>query len=769
MIMNKSILILIVLTHFQILNLSFAQTAEIRGFLLDKESEEPIIYTTVYLRGTNYGTSSDVNGYFSITKVPPGNYTLMVSSIRYDSLSMPVSLKAGRILTKKYFLKEAIKELETVEVKGIRINKQENVNISITTISPREIRIMPSIGGEPDLAQYLQILPGVISTGDQAGQLYIRGGAPVQNLILLDGMVIYNPFHSIGLFSVFDTDILRSVDVYTGGFNSQYGGRISAVIDIVTNDGNKKRLSGKIAAGPFTSKIMLEGPIVKAETGKGSISYILSGRSSYLDKSSKVFYSYIDKDGLPYSFNDLYGKITLTGPVGSKVSFYGFRFDDKASLIPGSVFKWNSFGIGSRFLLLPAGSSVLISGIFAYSNYKIGITEATISPRNSEVNGFNGSLNFTYFIKKHELKYGIEVLGNKTQFVGFSPVGIKQELLKFNTELAGYFKSRIVIHQPSSIKHQPSSSRPILIIEPGLRLHYYASLNNLFPEPRLGLKYNLNNRVRLKVAGGLYAQNLIATRSDRDVVNLFVGFISSPEIIYDYKGDRIDNKLQKARHLIGGVEIDLRSNIEVNIEPYVKDFIQLVNINRDRIERDDPEYIVETGLAKGIDLLVKYDYKKLYFQTGYSFASVERKFGSETYYPNFDRRHNLNIIASYTGGTSWVFAARWNLGSGFPFTQTAGFYQDITFQGGIDTDITTANGQLGILYAEYNKGRLPWYHRLDLSVKKTFQFSKYSALEINASVINVYNRANLFYFDRVNYTRVNQLPILPSVGVNLRF
>lgn len=108
-------------------------------------------------------------------------------------------------------------------------------------------------------------------------------------------------------------------------------------------------------------------------------------------------------------------------------------------------------------------------------------------------------------------------------------------------------------------------------------------------------------------------------------------------------------------------------------------------------------------------------------------------------------------------------------GQWIPFYQTAGFYQDITFLGGIDTDITTANGQLGILYAEYNKGRLPWYHRLDLSVKKTFQFSKYSALEINASVINVYNRANLFYFDRVNYTRVNQLPVLPSVGVNLRF
>lgn len=804
----KKLLLFLTLSQASILisQYSFAQTAEIRGFLLDKESEEPVIYTTVYLKGTNYGTSSDVNGYFSITKIPPGNYTLMVSSIGYDSLIMPVSLKAGKILTKKYFLKETIKELETVEIKGIRINKAENVNISITTISPKDIRILPSIGGEPDLVQYLQSIPGVVFTGDQAGKLYIRGGSPVQNLILLDGMVIYNPFHSIGLFSVFDTDILRSVDVFTGGFNAQYGGRISAVIDVTTNDGNKKRISGKIATGPFISKVMLEGPIIKAEAGKSSISYILSGRTLYLDKTSKIFYPGINRrnGGLPYSFNDVYGKITITGPVGSKISFYGFRFDDRASLIQVSsfesdpMFKWNSYGVGSKFLLLPAGSSVLISGVFAYSTYKIDITEATISPRSSEVNGFNASMNFTYFIKKHEIKYGIEGFGNKTQFVGFSPVGIKHELLKFNTELAGYFKSRIVILKPSSDNHQPSSSRPIIIIEPGLRLHYYASLNNLFPEPRLGIKYNFTDWLRFKIAGGLYAQNLIATSSDRDVVNLFTGFISSPDIIFDYNGNRIYNKLQKARHLIGGIEIDLNSNskvtsspiasgqagrfrgalIELNIEPYLKDFTQLININRDRIERDDPEYIIETGLAKGIDLLVKYDYKKLYLQTGYSFAFVDRKFGPQTYYPNFDRRHNLNIVASKTlisrrvlgkKKNTWQISARWNLGSGFPFTQTAGFYEDITFLGGIDTDITTANGDLGILYAEYNKGRLPWYHRLDISVKKKFQFSRYSALEINISVINVYNRKNLFYFDRVNYTRVNQLPVLPSVGVNWRF
>src|SRR5204862_2356678 len=128
----------------------------------------------------------------------------------------------------------------------------------------KELKLVPSVGGDPDLAQYLQIIPGVIFTGDQGGQLYIRGGTPIQNLVLLDGMVIYNPFHSIGLFSVLDPDIIRGADVYTGGFNADYGGRISSIMDITTRDGNKKRLSGKVSATTFTSKLIFEGPMKKA-------------------------------------------------------------------------------------------------------------------------------------------------------------------------------------------------------------------------------------------------------------------------------------------------------------------------------------------------------------------------------------------------------------------------------------------------------------------------------------------------------------------------
>ena len=175
----------------------------------------------------------------------------------------------------------------------------------------------------------MQVIPGGVFTGDQGGQLYIRGGSPIQNKVLLDGMIFYSPFHSIGLFSLFDTDIIRNADVYTGGFSAKYGGRISSIMDIKTIDGNKKEIGGKLSANTFGSKLFVEGPL--SNTRKSS--FIFSGKTSYLDKSSELFYKYpilyFDEKGLPYSYTDLYGKMSMYGNNGSKFNVFGFNFVDK--------------------------------------------------------------------------------------------------------------------------------------------------------------------------------------------------------------------------------------------------------------------------------------------------------------------------------------------------------------------------------------------------------------------------------------------------------
>ncbi len=743
----------------------------IRGFVYDKKNGEPIIFTNVYLYKTTYGSSTDVNGYFSISKIPPGDYTLMVTYLGYDTVRMDMSVASGDIITKQLFLAESAINLETVNISAERQDVKTETRTSVVKITPKEINQIPSIGGQADLAQYLQILPGIVFTGDQGGELYIRGGSPIQNKVLLDGMTIYKPFHSIGLFSVFETDIIRSADIYTGGFGAEYGGRISSVMDITTRDGNKQRFAGKIGVSTFGANLLLEGPFKKQKEGNGtSASFILSAKGSYLEQTSKTIYSYVDTAGLPFNFLDLYGKISINASNGSKVNFYGFHYRDKVNNYKSlSDFNWSSTGLGTNFLVIPGRSPVLLEGHVAYSGYNISLEEETNPTRTSKIQGFDIGLDFTYFIGKNELKYGLELLGFATNYYFINAAGREISQAENTTEIGAYFKYKMTVGK--------------FLIEPSFRIQWYASLSNLSPEPRLAVKYNMTDNIRLKFAGGIYSQNLISARSDRDVVNLFYGFLSGPDNLpEEFNGEPVTHKLQKADHLIIGMEYDITRKLSLNLELYYKYFSQLTNLNRNKIydENKAPEqpdllkkdFIIENGDAEGIDLALKYDSQKFYLWVVYSFAYVNRYYedinGELThYYPHFDRRHNINIVGTYRFGSlnTWELSARWNLGSGFPFTQTQGYYEKINFNNGIYTDFTTQNGELGIVYGELNGGRLPAYHRLDLDIRKRFLLSENSKIDVDLSFINVYNRKNVFYRDRITGEIVYQLPFMPSLGV----
>ena len=745
----------ITLSAFLIFSISsIAQTASVRGFVNDQDTGEPILFCNVVIEGKTIGASTDVNGFFNITDVPIGNQNILITYIGYDTLRTSITLKENQILTRKLELKQSAIKINNVTISADKQEQKTEVKVSVMKITPKDIKLIPTIGGEPDLAQYLQVLPGVVFTGDQGGQLYIRGGSAIQNKVLLDGMIVYNPFHSIGLFSVFDTDIIRTADIYTGGFGAQYGGRISSIMDIKTRDGNKKRYGGRFSATSFGSKILFEGPLIKKG---GNASFVVSAKTSYLDKSSQLFYTYIDTAGLPYNFTDLYGKISVNGSNGSKWNVFGFNYVDNVSYRDVSSLGWKSNGVGSNFVLVPEGSSALIEGNFAYSSYLIGIEEALSAPRSSGINGFNLGLNFTYFNGENELKYGLEVLGYQTDFDFTNASDLQISQKENSTELSGFVNYKLKGKK--------------LIVEPGIRIYKYNSIAATF-EPRLGAKFLASDRLRFKLAAGKYSQNLVSTNSDRDVVNLFYGFLSAPEDIPDeFLGKEISNGLQKANHLIVGMEYDFSDNIDFNLEGYVKEFSQLTNINKDKISINDPDFIVEKGLAQGVDLVLKYSNPKFYFWAVYSLGYITRTDENQTYRPHFDRRHNVNLVATYKFGfdNSWSFDARWNFGTGFPFTQTQGFYPLLDFDDGINTTYNEETGELGIIYADLNEGRLPYYHRLDVALKKEYQLSKNSTFNWNVGITNAYNRENIFYFNRIEYKRVNQLPFMPSAGISLTF
>ncbi len=769
-----------------------AQVGSIRGTIYERATGEPVIYTNAILEGTTRGASTDVNGVFTISQVPAGEYTLMVTYLGFDTLRERVQIEANKVEQIRLFLDKSSVQMQEVEISAERQERLTNVTMAVNKATPKEIKQIPSIGGVADLAQYMQVLPGVIFTGDQGGQLFIRGGSPVQNLILLDGMVIYNPFHSIGLFSVFDTDIIRSADIYTAGFSSKYGGRVSSVMDITTKDGNKRRTSGKIGASTFQANALLEGPIIpQSEDSDFSMSYLLSAKHSYLDQSSRIFYDYLDQDGLPFSFTDLYGKLSLNAASGSRVNFFGFNFQDAVRFQDLSSMDWNAYGAGSNFLLSIPGSPILMSGHLAGTNYEISLAEQGSAPgaglngevalqgppppRTSQISNFNFGLDFKAFSGDNEVSYGLEIVSFSTDFRYTSPSGRRLSQAQSNSEVAIYGAYKVKLER--------------LILDIGLRIHNYSSIKVIRPEPRVGAKYILTEKLRLKAAAGRYSQNLIAANSDQDVVNLFAGFLIAPSDIpnsielEDGSVRELPNTLQTANHYLIGFEYDFTNKLSANVEGYIKDFRQLSEINRNRLfsptrppQGADPilwrEFTVETGLARGIDFTLKYEDRRYYFWLVYSLGKVDRWDGVQAYNPIFDRRHNLNLVGAYSFGKNkeWELNARWNYGSGFPFTQNQGFFLQENFAGGVNTNITQTNSNdVTIQYAGLNQGRLPDYHRMDFTIKRVFEFGTNSNLEVSASVTNLYNRQNIFYVDRLSGDRIDQLPLLPSAGVVFTF
>lgn len=750
----------------------FAQNGGVKGSIKDIKSGSELENVSVQLLGTDYNASSNQEGYYIINDVKPGRYRLAASLSGYVSDTVFVDIPADKVVIKNIFLDQTVYLLSGGKITDTKKKKKkEDIDIGTTKIKPSQIAKIPTIGGTPDLVQYLQILPGVVFSGDQGGQLYIRGGSPVMNKILLDGMTIYNPFHSIGLFSIFDVDLMKSADVYSAGFGAEYGGRISAIVDVKTRDGNRNRLAGNAALSPFLGKFSLEGPLKKFVPGKGNSNFVFSLKNSFLDKSSRLLYAqFADPDKLPYSFNDVYSKVSFNSPNGSSIKLFGFNFRDRVNFPGSTKYGWNQTGFGTRFTLVPEGKQSKIDGFVTYSDYFISQEELDNKPRSSSISGLNTGVTVNSYNRKDEIKYGFEINAFSTDFTLFNANNRKITQQEFTTELCGFGLYKLV--------------RNNFALESGLRMQYYASLGNASLEPRINGKYNISRKLSFKSAVGRYSQNLLSAFSDRDVVNLFYGFLSGPDDLQKtFNGKEVKSRLQKAWHYVAGFDYDLGRYSDIGLEGFYKDFTQITNINREKLFDDDgdyavyPErlkkdYIIENGNAYGADVRYRYDdNKKLYIWAVYSLTYVNRFDGINTYNPHWDRRHNINLVCDYGLDKKNRLSAnmRWNLGSGFPFTQTRGFYEKFDFQGGPSTDYVSGNGTLGILYSDFNGGRLPYYHRLDASVKYNFKPVKNYKSWIVFSVTNIYNRKNIFYFDRVNYTRVNQLPLLPSLSYNAAF
>ena len=729
-----------------------SQDAYLKGFIFDHETAEPLPFAYVMIKETGSVTLTNDEGFFAFT-LKPGTYTLLAFLIGYDTLKEKITLKAGQVVTKRFTLKPASVRLKTVTITTTKQQALQEARTSMFRITPTQIKSLPSIGKQ-DVIQYLQTLPGVVSTGDVGGQIFIRGGTPVQTLTLLDGVPIFQYQHSLGLFSVFQSDIIRSVTLYTGGFNAEYGGRLSAVLDIKSLE-PRKRMTGGIAINPFVSDAWLSLPFNKHGSG-----IVLGGQLSRLDFIAPKVYSFIDSGNLPYRFADFFGKVTLRSKRGSRVSGFWFNFSDSVGF-PDAQYAWKNSGGGVNFIVSPPGTRFLLGGVLGYSGYQASMLVPGAKPSLSSLSSFIAEIYVQYHgAERRLLQYGVAMQGYSSELEFYNLFNQRITYKRNVSELVVYVKAR-------------RNWKQKLILEPGLRFHYYATGGYLLPEPRFSMKYNHSEKLRFKGATGIYTQSLFTTVSDAEITQLFVGFLNLPEGTLTFNGKPIRTNVQSAFHAIAGAEWEPVNNVQVNIESFYKKFFRLFSVNRYKMFPTEPDYIVEDGYAAGFDLMVSYKTDRLWTQASYVFTYVIRDDGIREYFPWFDRRHYANVLVSYEAGKAkqWMFSARWMFGSGLPYTPTAGFYPQYDFPGGITDDYVSGTYNVGLILdnKNYNKYRLPPYHRLDVHVEYRFFLSHRATLVSYFSLFNAYNRRNVFYVNRVTGDVVYQLPLIPIVGLKLKF
>lgn len=751
-----------------------AQQSLIKGVVTEKRTGEPIELAEVKISGTQFGATTDEKGVYFILGIDPGTYVLEVVRLGYESEVREIVLGENEILSQHFTLHKTSYSLEEVAVSAARTKGRTQINISEIELTPKEMNQLPSFGSLPDVVQQLQSLPGVITRGDLGSQLYIRGGSPVQNRVLMDGAVLYNPFHSSGLYSVFELDAIRRSMVYTGGFGAEYGASLSSIIDVTTRNGNITDYSGKADVSTLGSNFLLEGPVFRPKPeGKSNASFLTYYKNSYMEQAGNSLYSYTNEK-MPFRFQDFYGKFTLFSKNAFQANLYGFYFTDHAGEEATPYeYNWRNAGFGANFFLSPVSSSTVIHGFFAVSGFQSELQEKAFVPRESNVNSVNLGLHIKNYFSDHTLKYGLEILTLKTDYLYFSTDYNQTEQGNNSSEVTGF------------VSFFGDYNR--FLIQPGLRTILYSALNKISLEPRLSMKYLASEWFRIKLAGGLYSQNLINAASDRDIVNFFTGYLSAPvDVATSGPESQSEYVLQRAWHLVGGLEFEVWEKLFVNVETFYKDYPELVNYNRDKLLNayEYPEYpeilthdfILETGTSWGVE--TSFDYHHTVFQVSlnYTLSKAERTYWDPsgnpvTYAPHYDRRHNLNLIGVWYPDQKkrWEISTRWSLGSGFPFTRTKGFYEGNTFDEWQIENYLEQNGTLDLLYGNYNEGRLPTYHRLDIGILRKLVLGGKTSLELELNIINVYNRENVYYIDRSTNEVVYQLPVLPALRVGFRF
>ena len=719
-------------------------TGTLRGMIIDSTTGEVLPFGNVLINSLKTGATSNSQGYFLIPSLPVNKYyKVNISYVGYKSKVMRIYIAPNKITEIKVRLVPTNILLQPIEKIGRRKVEKNETDLGLQRISMRSIEMIPK-GVESDIFRSLQYIPGVQSTGDVTARYYVRGSPSNENLVLLNGVTIYNPFHAFGIFSVIDPDMINSVEFYKGAFPPEYGGRLSSVLNIITKDGNRNRFAAKATSSFITGKVLLEGPIPHG-------SFIVTGRKSY---STAILKKFLNNEDAPINFYDASFKLNYENPnfiKGSKIIIDGFSSGDK--LINNNPLlenlQWSNNILGFRWF------QVTDSPLFFELDLSMSTFNGDVDPKLSDakpetnnVNDITFGTKFTYiYDSKDELHVGLQIKNLDTKLFLQNSLGAISDIGSqgTNMDVFAYYKflrysnfganigTRIEL---TGLSQQPGSS---------FNLGPYASFT-----------YNLSSAITLKAAWGIYNQQVTTLSDENEVISLFEPWIIIPDYL----------KPSSAVHYTGGADIYFTNFLSLDIQTYYKILQNIPTLNYNKVLDSQPDLVDASGKSYGWEFQLKYAKDPLNITASYSLSWAYKNVDGWVYYPRYDVRNSFNIMAYYNFGGGWQASAVWIFNSGLPFTQDLGYYNKYYFQNYYSNwQIFEGYNPYAIL-SDRDLGRLPDYHRLDLSISKYFVISPLK-FTINVSALNVYNRKNIFYFKRDTGERVNMLPFLPTATLKI--
>jgi len=758
----------------------------ISGYVQEEKSGENLIGVSIYDKSSKKGTTSNQYGFYSIT-LDKGNYEIVYSFIGLNTITKKL------ILDKNIRLNISLSEKSILANEIVISSEKQDKNIESSDMGQAKLKVedikqLPVILGEIDVLKSAQLLPGIQSGGEGNSGLYVRGGGPDQNLILLDEAVVYNAAHLFGFFSVFNADAIKDINIIKGGMPAEYGGRLSSVLDISMKDGNNKKYEVDGGIGLLSSRLTLQGPIQKNKS-----SFIISGRRTYVDVLSKPFMKEDNAfNGSGYYFYDLTTKVNyrisdknrlfLSGYFGRDVFKFINSDNDIGIKIPWgnatTSLRWNHLFNDKLFM----NTSLIFSDYRFEFNLEQSQFEFKIF---TGINDWNTKVDFLYQPnQRHTIKFGTNYTyhefmpGNATGKSGeviFEPDEVYKEYsnegaiyLSDDIELTDAFKIHAGLRY-SSFQHSGYISfRDYLKNEIEANNDNYRHL-----EPRLSFRYKLNSTSSLK---GAYTQNY-------QYVHLaLLSGSSLPSDLWVPSSAEIKPKFS-TQYGIGYFK-NLKDNMyETSIEAYYKEMTNLIEYKEGVLPEDntnsnsDGAFTFGNGDSYGLELLIKKTKGNTTGWIGYTLSKTTRYFDKVNdgiaFPAKYDRRHDLSITAKHKLSEKWTLSSVFVYATGNAITLPTERYM---IGGNIYTEYTSRNGF-----------RMEPYHRLDIGATYTPKKKKRFQSSWNFSIYNIYSRKNPYFIyfalesaegqegsiQNGDLTpkayQVSIFPILPSVTWNFNF